>query len=62
VLFYSATNNPLKWRHRAEEARAMAEEFSDGSRKETMLKIATAYDEMAVRAEGQCKPRALEKV
>ena len=52
-MFYSGTKDPLKWRHRAEEARAMAEDFSDPEAKEMMLKIADAYEDQARRAEGK---------
>ena len=62
LFFYSATKDPLRWRHRAEEARKMAEDFSDQSSKQTMLQIAHAYDEMAIRAEGKSSPRALGEV
>jgi hypothetical protein len=60
-MFYS-TRDPLKWRHRAEEARAMAEDFSDPDSKDTMLRIAEAYEDMARRAEGKSKPTALKSV
>ena len=60
-MFY-ATREPLKWRHRAEEARAMAEDFSDRDNKQTMLRIAEAYNEIARRAEGKFTPTALENV
>jgi len=40
----------------------MAEDFSDQGARQTMLQIAKAYDEMAIRAESRCKPTALEKV
>jgi hypothetical protein len=52
-MFYSPTKDPLKWRHRAEEARTMAEDFTDQDAKQTMLRIAEAYEEIARRAEGK---------
>jgi hypothetical protein len=52
----------LKWRHRAEEAREMAEDFADQEAKQTMLQIAKAYDEIAKRAKGNFPPTALENV
>ena len=54
-MAYSAFNDPLQWRHRAEEARAMADEISDPGAKQTMLRVAAAYDEMAICAESKCK-------
>ena len=43
-------NNPDHWRHRAEEARVLAEQMSDEIARKTMLKIADDYDKLAVRA------------
>jgi hypothetical protein len=60
-MFYS-TRDPLKWRHRAEEAREMAEDFADQEAKQTMLQIAKAYDEIAKRAKGNFTPTASENV
>jgi hypothetical protein len=61
-VFTSATKDPLKWRHRAEEARAMAEDFTDQDARQTMLRIAEAYEEIARRAEGREMRTTLEKV
>ena len=61
-MFNSATKDPLKWRHRAEEARAMAEDFTDPEAKQMMLGIAEAYDELARREEGRDRRTILEKV
>jgi hypothetical protein len=44
-------NDPAHWRQRAEEARAMAEVISDPGAKQTMLRVAAGYEEMARKAE-----------
>jgi len=61
-MFNSGTKDPLKWRHRAEDARAMADDFTDPEAKEMMLRIADAYNELARREEGKGVPGKLEKV
>jgi hypothetical protein len=50
-LPFSIWNDPKTWHRRAEEARSLAELMSDPGAKESMLKVAAAYDEMAKRAE-----------
>lgn len=40
-------NDPAHWRERAEEARRLADEFSDPSAKRTLLDIAAAYERLA---------------
>jgi hypothetical protein len=49
----SIINDPLHWRNRAEEARAMATEIRDPQARATMLRIAEGYDDMATRAEAR---------
>ena len=44
-------DNPDRWRERAEEARAMADQMTDADTRRIMLSIAQGYDEMAERAE-----------
>ena len=51
MLPYASANNPLHWRERAEESRAMANCLTDKMARETLLRVADAYDEMAKRAE-----------
>ena len=42
---------PEYWLERAEEARAMAEEFNDSQAKRAMLDIAAGYEKVASRTE-----------
>jgi hypothetical protein len=60
-MFNSATKDPLKWRHRSEEAREMAEDFTDPDAKQMMLWIAEAYDQIARREEGKDMRKMLER-
>ena len=46
----SFINDPEHWRNRAEEARTLAEQMSDETSRQTMLRIATDYDRLAQRA------------
>ena len=46
----SFINDPEHWRSRAEEARTLADQMSDESSKQTMLRIAADYDKLAERA------------
>ena len=52
------------WRQRAEEARVMADTFSDGDAKKAMLGIAQTYDFLADNAERHIAPdqSKIEKV
>jgi len=50
-LPFSIWNDPKTWLQRAEESRTLAELMSDPAAKESMLKVAAAYVEMAKRAE-----------
>ena len=43
-------NDPEHWRRRAEESRVLAEQMSDETSKQMMLRIAGDYDKLAVRA------------
>ena len=47
----SHVNDPKHWRHRAAEARAMAEGLTDPEAKQRMLKVAADYEKLAKRAE-----------
>jgi len=47
----SFINDPQHWRGRAEEARTLAEQMSDETSKQMMLRIADDYDRLAERAE-----------
>ena len=38
------------WRHRADEARAMADQITDLASREAMLQVAAGYDRFAERA------------
>jgi hypothetical protein len=43
--------DPDHWRHRAEEARSLADQLNDPEAKLTMQQIAEAYELLAKRAE-----------
>ena len=47
----SHVNDPKHWRHRAAEARVMAESLTDPEAKQQMLKVAADYEKLADRAE-----------
>jgi hypothetical protein len=42
--------HPQYWRHRAEEARTLADELTDPEAKRKMLKIAEDYEKLSIRA------------
>jgi ribosomal protein S6E (S10) len=44
------SNDPGYWHRRAEEARVMARQMSDEQNRKMMLKIADAYDGLAIKA------------
>ena len=46
----SFVNNPKHWEERAADMRALAGQMSDGEAKETMLRIAKDYENLAQRA------------
>ena len=50
-------NDPKHWRDRAEEARAHAEQMTDRDTRQTLLKIAEDYEELARRAEKRLRQR-----
>jgi hypothetical protein len=43
-------NDPEQWHHRAEESRVLAEQMSDQTSRQMMLRIADDYDKLAIRA------------
>jgi hypothetical protein len=51
----SEVDAPERWRTRAAEARATADEMSDPEAKRTLLNIAEAYERLARRAEARKK-------
>jgi len=50
---YRIANDPQHWRDCAEEMRAMAASLIDSAARQTLLKVAAGYDEMARKAEQQ---------
>jgi DNA mismatch repair ATPase MutS len=50
-------NDPKRWRRRAEEARALAEQIADPEAKRTMLKNADDYERLAQRAQERAAGR-----
>ena len=44
-------NDPEHWRARAEEARTIAEAMRDAQARESMLRVALEYENLAQRAE-----------
>jgi DNA-binding TFAR19-related protein (PDSD5 family) len=50
-LPYRIVNDPQHWRDCAEQVRAMIENVIDPGAKETLLKVAAGYDDMAKKAE-----------
>jgi hypothetical protein len=51
----SFINDPQHWRGRAEEARTLAEQMSDETSKQMMLRIADDYGRLAERAEQRAR-------
>jgi hypothetical protein len=49
-MVISHINDPEHWHHRAEEARALADQMNDEASKQTMLRIAAEYEHLAKRA------------
>jgi hypothetical protein len=49
----SLLNNPGHWRARAEETRRMAEGISDLMAKESLLRVAEEYEQLALHAESR---------
>lgn len=43
-------NDPARWKIRAEEARSLASQLADLDAREALLRIAAAYEEMAIKA------------
>jgi hypothetical protein len=50
-LPYSIVNDPQHWRDCADEVRAMIDNVVDPGARETLLKVAAGYDDMAKKAE-----------
>ena len=48
-------NDPKHWRERAEEAHTVADEMTDERSKQSMLRMARDYEELARRAERRLK-------
>ena len=49
-----------RWRERAEQSRARAQQTSDPTAREILLEIARAYEDLAQRAERRAEKNALE--
>jgi hypothetical protein len=58
VLQAHYINDPEHWRRRAVEMRVLAENATDVSARETMLRIAEDYEELARRAQNRSAGRA----
>ena len=43
-------NDPIHWRRRADETRALAQTLTDASAQSQLMEVAAAYDRMAERA------------
>jgi hypothetical protein len=51
--FVAVANDPLRWRQRAKEARALADELDDAEARESLLRIADIYEDMEGKAATQ---------
>ena len=49
----TTVNDPKHWRERAAQMLALVEQTSDPQAKQTMLRIARDYEELAIRAENR---------
>ena len=60
VAALNKSDDPNRWRNRAEEARAIAVQMMDPHTKAVMLAIAQDYEKLAVRAEQRAAKLSLD--
>jgi hypothetical protein len=54
-------DDPKRWRQRAEQARALAEQMSDAASREMMLGIVKDYERLAEQAEQRAREERKKK-
>ena len=54
----SILNDPQHWRNRAEEARSVADQFSDPESKRTLLRITEDYERLAEHAKRRAEKQS----